>query len=106
MGLEKVTQKDIAKGRFMHCKKGDIISVYTMSLKESKHTPSLHDVDFFSMRANEISTACSFDHPIVFIGETELEKTKIRWFNCVFTGKERQSRFEPNIQIKLDEISK
>ncbi len=105
LGLERVGQEDIVKGRFTHCKKGDIISVFAMSLKEAKHTPSLHNVDYFSMRANEIGSVCSFEHPIVFIGETELENTRIKWFNCVFIGKERKTRFEPSVQKKLDEIS-
>jgi len=105
-GVEKVGQINTINGRFAHCKKGDIISAFVMSLKEAKHTLSLHEVNYFSLRKDEVGKACSFEHPVVFVGVTELEKTKITWFDCVYIGKERNGRFARNIQKQLNKMKK
>ena len=95
LGLED--KKDIVNknytmnDRFGGCSKGDIISVYTMSLNEAK-PPDLHNVDYYSMRKNELSDYCDFNKPIIKIGETHLEETKIYWFNCVYLGKKREAK--------------
>ena len=85
--------------RFKHCLKGDVISVYAASqIKIPPRSPriSFSDVHYFSLRADEVKVYCSFDHPIIFVGETIVENDdfsiSVRWFDCLYIGNERESR--------------
>lgn len=79
--------------RFEHCKKGDVINVYTKSLDKTEGDATY--INVFAMRINEVASFCDYNYPVVFIGETKLPKNNLtaRWFSCVYLGEKRTSRF-------------
>lgn len=84
--------------RFEHCKKGDVISVYTKSLNSTEGDAT--DINAFAMRINEVTEFCDFAYPIVPIGATQLPKYGLttHWFSCVYLGSRRAARFHEGSQ--------
>lgn len=110
LGTETVEQLQQNAGRFTHCEKGDVISVYTTVLKEALPNPTdLNDIRAWGLRENEVSANCSFNYPIIFLGETEMDataligqtlRTKQRWYSCIYLGVERETALSKETSSK------
>ena len=91
--------------RFSHCQKGDIVSAYTVSLKNQQlpseipsETPAgSQPLPGVSLRYDEVAAVCSFEHQIISVGETILKEAAVnlamtvKWFDCVYIGDERDT---------------
>lgn len=87
--------------RFRHCKRGDSITVIT--LMETREIKDLNNIDYFisnSIRIDEVSSFCDYDHAIVFIGEINTPVYPMKYFNCSYIGKRREGRSPPDSWIK------
>jgi len=89
----------IFKNRFSHCKKGDVIGVYVstflLSENQKRRIENLYETKSFAMSLNEVSSYCSFDAPIVHVGDTETVHHSIKWFNCIYIGEDREYKTYP-----------
>ena len=81
--------------RFSECSKGDIITVAT--IVSTKGINSINDIGKGGLHLDEVNSFCSFDHPIVAVGKIQLlvsnADVPLNWFNCVYLGQERKSKF-------------
>lgn len=90
---------------YQSCNKGDII---TVSSKTYEHDGpyNVDDTHFFKIYADDISSYCSFSHPIVPLGITKADiqfyngkdpkgpvtRFNQSWFSCVYIGENRDFR--------------
>jgi hypothetical protein len=99
------------ENRHEHCKKGDIIDVYTKSqvaaLEDLGRKPSRFlGRDTFDLRKNEVSDVCDFTKPIVYLGRTISGRTdspqesrdEVNWFACAYRGAMRPPIFSPKLR--------
>jgi len=87
------------ENRFSSCKKGDIISVYVVSLakgfSKSSDNAKIND---FSHRMDEVATFCSFENSIVETGNIPMKSSigvdmDVIWFDCIYAGGQRNTTF-------------
>jgi len=84
------------------CRKGDIITVSTKTYKFGG-LYSVSDDRVGKIYADDVSAYCSFEHPIIYLGTTQINikfsdvpdniaPFNQSWFNCVYLGKMRDFR--------------
>lgn len=91
--------------RFLECNEGDVITVATVV--STKGLNSLNDIGKGGMHLDEVANFCSFNHPIVSVGQIQLlvsnADVPLNWFNCVYLGHERKSKFPADMDNLLEE---
>jgi hypothetical protein len=96
------------ENRHGHCKKGDVIDVYTQSRVAALPDFSLKrgrtlGRDTFDLRKDEVSDVCDFTKPIVWVGRTisawentpHESREEVNWFACAYRGEMRKPIFSP-----------
>lgn len=90
--------------RFVECNKGDIITVAT--IVSTKGINSVNDIGKGGLQLDEVRHFCSFEYPIVAVGEIQLliinADAPLNWFNCVYLGQERKSKFPAKMESLLE----
>jgi hypothetical protein len=94
--------------RFSECDKGDVITVATVV--STKGIDGVNNIGKGGMHLDEVKNFCSFEHPIVAVGEIQLlvsnADVPLNWFNCVYLGRERKSKFLAEMDNLLKDENK